>query len=221
MDAAAGTSSKARKIPAQARSTATVEAIFEAAIQVLRRDGWDKLTTTRVATRAGVSVGTLYQYFPDKRALLSSLLDRHLRGVLDSLERVFAARRGDALHEMVAAVCDAFLDAKLRRLDVSVALYAISAQAGGDAVVREMSRRGAAGLAALLGTARDADFDDLAIPSTVLVGAMAGAVQSAMEAGAGPATWRELREHLVAMSLGYLDRLKRAPNSDGPVPAAR
>jgi AcrR family transcriptional regulator len=198
---------------------ATVEAIYEATIQVLRRDGGDKLTTTRVATRAGVSVGTLYQYFPDKRALLSSLLERHLRGVLESLEQVFAARRGAALHEMVGAVCDAFLEAKLRRLDVSIALYAISAQAGGDVLAREMSRRGAAGLAALLASARDADFDDLAIPSTVLVSAMAGAVQAAMEARVDPATWRELREHLVAMSLGYLDRLRRAPNADGSVHA--
>ena len=55
---------KPRKTPRQARSAATVEAIFEATIQVLLVDGYAGLTTTRVAGRAGVSVGTMYQYFP-------------------------------------------------------------------------------------------------------------------------------------------------------------
>ena len=51
-----------RKKPAQSRSKVTVDAIFEATIQVLLADGLQRLTTTRVAERAGVSVGTLYQY---------------------------------------------------------------------------------------------------------------------------------------------------------------
>ena len=56
-----------RKIPRQARATATLVAIFEATIQVLVTDGPHRLTTTRVAQRAGVSVGTMYQYFPHRR----------------------------------------------------------------------------------------------------------------------------------------------------------
>ena len=58
-----------RKTPLQARSTASVEAIMQATIQVLLKDGKVKLTTTRIADRAGVSVGTLYQYFPNKQAI--------------------------------------------------------------------------------------------------------------------------------------------------------
>ena len=58
--------SEPRKSPVQARSAASVDAILKATIQVLLRVGKEKLTTTRVATRAGVSVGTLYQYFPNK-----------------------------------------------------------------------------------------------------------------------------------------------------------
>jgi hypothetical protein len=61
---------KPRKTPVQARSTATVEAINQATFQVLVSVAADLLTTTGVAERAGVSVGTLYQYFPDKHALL-------------------------------------------------------------------------------------------------------------------------------------------------------
>src|ERR1700744_1131571 len=66
-----------RKTPVQARSAASVEAILQATIQVLLKDGKLKLTTTRVAHRAGVSVGTLYQYSPNKSALLQALLKAH------------------------------------------------------------------------------------------------------------------------------------------------
>lgn len=64
-----------RKTPIQARSTVTVEAISEAAIQVLLSHGAERLTTTRVADRAGVSVGTLYQCYPNKQSLLFAVLE--------------------------------------------------------------------------------------------------------------------------------------------------
>ena len=67
MPAATLTAFEPRKTPIQARSTVTVEAISEATIQVLLTHGADRLTTTRVAERAGVSVGTLYQYYPNKQ----------------------------------------------------------------------------------------------------------------------------------------------------------
>ena len=66
-----------RKSPKQARSKATVEAILEATARVLVDDGFDRATTNRIAEVAGVSVGSLYQYFPNKRALVRALLDRH------------------------------------------------------------------------------------------------------------------------------------------------
>ena len=59
----------ARNEPKQERSRRLVEAILEAAIRVLARDGAAAFTTIRVAERAGVSVGSLYQYFPDKQAI--------------------------------------------------------------------------------------------------------------------------------------------------------
>lgn len=57
-----------RKQPQQARSTGLVAAILDAAVQVLEKDGSQRFTTARVAERAGVSVGSLYQYFPNKAA---------------------------------------------------------------------------------------------------------------------------------------------------------
>src|SRR5215475_2022291 len=74
-----------RKSPVQARSTASVDAILEATVQVLLDVGKERLTTTKVALRAGVSVGTLYQYFPNKSALLQAALKRHLDEVAGAI----------------------------------------------------------------------------------------------------------------------------------------
>src|SRR5580692_8818066 len=89
-----------RKTPIQARSTVTVEAIFEATIQVLLSRGADRLTTTRVAERAGVSVGTLYQYYPNKQSLLFAVLENHLSRVATRVEAACERARHKPLAEM-------------------------------------------------------------------------------------------------------------------------
>ena len=75
-----------RKTPIQTRAAVTVDAISEATIQVLLKQGVNRLTTTRVAERAGVSVGTLYQYYPNKQSLLFAALADHLDSVAAALE---------------------------------------------------------------------------------------------------------------------------------------
>jgi AcrR family transcriptional regulator len=67
-----------RKSPTQERSRQTVDVIIEAATQVFERHGYAAGTTNRIAERAGVSIGSLYQYFPNKDAILAVLLERHL-----------------------------------------------------------------------------------------------------------------------------------------------
>lgn len=69
---------RARKQPRQARSRETVEALLEAAAQVFERHGYAAGTTNRIAARAGVSIGSLYQYFPSKDAILLALVERHV-----------------------------------------------------------------------------------------------------------------------------------------------
>ena len=103
-----------RKTPVQARSTASVNAILEATIQVLLDVGKERLTTTRVALRAGVSIGTLYQYFPNKSALLQAALRRHLSEVAEAVETVCREQEGESLTRMTTALITAFLEAKLR-----------------------------------------------------------------------------------------------------------
>src|SRR5579859_1439979 len=114
---------EARKTPVQARSTVTVEAIAEATIQVLLSHGTERLTTTRVAERAGVSVGTLYQYFPNKHSLLFAVLEDHLESVSTAVETACERARHKPLAAMMREVAEAFVDAKMRRPDISTALY--------------------------------------------------------------------------------------------------
>jgi AcrR family transcriptional regulator len=77
----------ARKRPSQDRSRATVDAILEATARILVREGYEALSTNRVAADAGVSIGSLYQYFPNKEALIAALSERHL----DDIERTLTA----------------------------------------------------------------------------------------------------------------------------------
>ncbi len=98
-----------RKLPKQARSGATVEAILEAAAQIFERNGYAAGTTNRIAERAGVSIGSLYQYFPNKDALLVALVYRHLAestaALGPHLERLSrGARFDDVLQDVVNAM---------------------------------------------------------------------------------------------------------------------
>jgi AcrR family transcriptional regulator len=70
-----------RKRPEQDRSRATVEAILEAAARVLVTSGYEAFTTNRVAEKAGISIGSFYQYFPNKDALLSELMRSHIEEI--------------------------------------------------------------------------------------------------------------------------------------------
>jgi AcrR family transcriptional regulator len=92
-----------RKSPRQRRSQATVEAIVEAAARVLETDGPDGFNTNAVARRAGVSVGSLYQYFPGKQALVAELSRRNAEAVLAGLAQAAARTEGAPVLERLRA----------------------------------------------------------------------------------------------------------------------
>jgi AcrR family transcriptional regulator len=84
------TTKTARKQPQQARSQATVNAVLEATVQVLEREGVDAATTTRIAEVAGVSIGTLYQYFSHRDAILDALQDREFERALGLMQSLLS-----------------------------------------------------------------------------------------------------------------------------------
>jgi AcrR family transcriptional regulator len=81
-----------RKRPLQDRSRTTVEAILDATAHVLVQDGYDRTSTNRVAERAGVSIGSLYQYFPNKEALVGELVDRFSKRITEMVLAELAGR---------------------------------------------------------------------------------------------------------------------------------
>jgi AcrR family transcriptional regulator len=139
-----------RKRPKQARSTELVAAILEAAAQVLAKEGAPRFTTARVAERAGVSVGSVYQYFPSKAAILFRLQSDEwrrtselLRVILEDASRPPLERLRDLVHAFIRSECD---EAAMRvALNDAAPLYrdapeAREARASGDRTMQVFMR---------------------------------------------------------------------------------
>jgi AcrR family transcriptional regulator len=110
-----------RKQASQERSRATVDALIEATRRLLVREGFDKASTNRIAQEAGVSVGSLYQYYPGKEALVAAVIDRHnrdlMRVVRAALTEVAALPIEKAMRRLVTVAIDAHrIDPRLHRV---------------------------------------------------------------------------------------------------------
>ena len=111
----------ARKQPKQARSTELVAAVLEAAVQVLAAEGAQRFTTARVAEKAGVSVGSLYQYFPNKAAILFRLQSDEWRQTSE-LQRTILQDEGSAPLERLRRLVHVFIRSECDEAAVRVAL---------------------------------------------------------------------------------------------------
>lgn len=112
---------KPRKKASQARSRATVDALVEATSRILMREGFDKASTNRIAQIAGVSIGSLYQYFPGKEALVAAVIERHnreiMRTVRGELAKVLEEPLAVAVRKLVEAAVKAHrVDPRLHRV---------------------------------------------------------------------------------------------------------
>jgi AcrR family transcriptional regulator len=199
---------KARKQPRQARAQASVDAIFEAAIQVLLAEGMPRLTTIRVAERAGVSVGTLYQYYPNKQALLFAVVQRHLERITGAMEAAALRAHGMTLAAMAPVIVAAFVKAKTERIDESRALYGVAMALGPQGLIHMPEDRIRKALADMLATASDARFADTAATSFMLAAALMGPVRLVIERGAPASMILGLQAELENLCLGYLERAR-------------
>ena len=93
-----------RKVPTQERAQLTVEAMLDAAIKLLKRRGASFITTNRIADTAGVSIGSVYQYFPNKKAIFIALHERHIRQVDDVLQKCLENGADLPLEELIASL---------------------------------------------------------------------------------------------------------------------
>ena len=194
-----------RKTPVQARSTASVDAILQATVQVLLQEGKMRLTTTRVAQRAGVSVGTLYQYFPNKRSLLGTLLQQHLDRVALAVEAACKAAHGSSLADMGEAITTAFVRAKFQHIDASAALYAISDDVEGKRIAGDMHVRATKAMTALFETAPGRSIAHPGVVAATLLSAMAGVSRTMLEGGVKRGTMVTMETELARMARAYLE----------------
>jgi len=99
-----------RRQPKQDRSLQTVDVVLQGAVRVLGREGVDAVTTNRIAEAAGVSIGSLYQYFPDKYAIFSALHEAHAQRVRQLLERTVSSHATCSLESLILAILDGLID---------------------------------------------------------------------------------------------------------------
>ena len=194
----------ARKQPRQARALATLDAIFEATLQVLIADGPHRLTTTRVAERAGVSVGTMYQYFPHKQALFYALNERYLATLADKVEAACKAQHGAPIGRMVEALVTTYWNAKTERPEVTRALYRSVLELDNEPLIEAFARRVDAASEAMFASAPDAVFADLPTVNLTLLTTVFGAVRSVFERNLPRAQAGAVHRHLVSMCKAYL-----------------
>lgn len=186
-----------RKKPQQARSNELVAAILEAALQVLAKEGAQRFTTTRVAERAGVSVGSIYQYFPNKASILFRLQSDEWRQTTAMLREMLEDTRHPPLdrvrrlvHAFVKSECD---EAAMRvALDDAAPLYRDAPEA------HEVRKAGAGSLAKFM---REA-LPGVAKPKRDLASALIKSTLSAVgkEFSETPRTAREIASYSNAMA---------------------
>ncbi len=200
-------SASARKQPRQERAKATVDAILRATAHILRNQGYEACSTNRVALKAGVSIGSLYQYFPSKEALVTALAERHAEQTYGLLLRTAEKLAGASLEEAVRAFIGAMgemhaLDPELHRV-----LTEQLPRIGGYGEVRRLTAASAGFVRQYLESRRDVLRPglDLDVATFLLVTAVEAVTHvAALERPLGPKDPR-LAEELSQLVLRYLE----------------
>jgi AcrR family transcriptional regulator len=193
---------KTRRIPRQARAGTTVDAILTAGLQLLEAGGVDRLTTNHVAERAGVSIGTVYQYFADKQAILGALAQRSAAAVRDDIAAMLIERPDlGTVRPIVRALMSGFEGSPATRRALLDALF----DRGGEGVLREHHE---AFFASIAGKVR---LDVALTPESafVLTHAAIGLLRAASaeaDLGLDPAA---LEDELVRLMEAYVGALAR------------
>jgi AcrR family transcriptional regulator len=190
-----------RKTPKQRRAEATVVAIIEAAARILERDGLEGYNTNAVAESAGISVGSLYQYFPNKDAITRALVDREASSLIAELEKIaLASDHSEPIAGVIAAIVGhlMFRPNLARLLDVEEQRL----------VLQQDVRKSEGRVASLLGGClfRN-EYAGLADVPTVLFDVMS--IIRGMVDGAGSRRERNYADPTIRVQravIGYLDR---------------
>jgi AcrR family transcriptional regulator len=194
-----------RKQPRQARSIATRSALLEAAAQVLETIGYEKMTTTRVADRAGTSVGSIYQYFPSKDALLLALVEAKTERVDRALARAFEAPADVPLADRITLLVSGLIEEKRSRPRLHAELARQAPRLEKAKLIARMLDRTHGMVRALLQAHRDEiDVLDVDLSAWLLVHAVNGMVDAAVVGSSERLDDPRFVEAIVAHMLGAL-----------------
>jgi len=202
-----------RRRPCQGRAIMTVDAILEAAAILFARDGFEASSTTRIAQVAGVSVGSLYEYFPSKDALVAQLLKRHCDNMIERVDKSFRVTDGQGLE----CVIDKFIEVACETYGVDTRLHCVLLENMGRVSKPHHMKRVSFALADLLERALQACGEEIQRPNIRLAAFL---VESAVETliqrsiQYAPAVFEtDLRHELTAMVTQYLRAPDKRPNS--------
>lgn len=195
---------KPRKTPQQARSAATIEAIHTATVQVLLAEGVARLTTTRVAERAGVSIGTMYQYYPHKQALLFAIVEQQLETVTAFMLAAAERLQGRHVGDVAEGLATAWLDVKTADTQAFRAIYSIAAEfdlaEGMGRALKHMTEV----MSQLLAAAPDAHFEDCDAVAFMLASMIGGSVRMVLDAAGSEENLMRLRRELPLACRAYV-----------------
>ncbi len=194
-----------RKHPKQERSAHTVEAILEATRRLLVEVGYDELSTNRVAKVAGVSIGSLYQYFPNKESLVGAVIERRAEATRDALIEKLQSLVGATFDSGVRALVDFYVDRYRDDRKFYQAVLPNLEVVGRYHRVREQSQRAAKLIQmGLENGGVEVRPADLELASFVLVSAAEGILARAVMSREDLLDSHELKEELAALVTGYL-----------------
>ncbi len=198
------TAKRRRRKPLQARSAATVDAILEATAQVLTARGYDGLTTTLIAERAGVSVGSLYQYFPNKDALIAELVERQFVEMTEQLIALMPKLRELGLQGIAPLVSRTLLDAHAERPYRRQALFVSAARVLGFERVDAFLANLELSLEEVFSDSEELIRPTPELAARVMVRALGGFIEQTMRRDPELFLDPQLPEELVILMLGYL-----------------
>jgi AcrR family transcriptional regulator len=193
-----------RKQPVQARSKASVVAILDATVQILSTRRTIRLTTKAIAARAGLSIGSLYQYFPNKQAIVLVLIARKAEEVTSAFEDAARKQHGRTLANALNALTSTYFTEKFSEPLLSKTLHAALDRSGGAQILRPFRERMVRAIESVLRQAPDAVFRNVQSTARMIWSAITGGGRSMLEAERSQPHGRAVQREVQQMILAYI-----------------
>lgn len=204
MEKSPQTSTNMRKSPKQSRSKVTIEAILDATVQLLDTGTVGSISTNHIAERAGVSIGTLYQYFPNKTSVLVAVSDRRRQAtkkeVIDQLAKVDAETLDETSRQIIRILIKTFSNSHRER---QLTILTMTLRSEGQSYTPPIADV-ASVIAKKIGALLDIKKPQFEIASFVLTRSVMGAIRAALLDAPHLIKEREFEDQLVRLAMGFL-----------------